>query len=65
MSFSNFFYRFDRASKMLLFFSFFDSDDFLNDFAKNVVEKPPIFIIDIKSSNKFLRCHKDLRSENF
>ena len=50
---------------MLLFFSFFDSDDFLNDFAKNLVEKPPIFIIDIKSSNKFLRCHKDLRSENF
>ena len=50
---------------LLFYFSFFDSGDFLNVFAENLMERPPIFMIDIKSSNKLLRCHKNLRSKNF
>ena len=64
--FENFLYRFDGPSKMLLFyFSFFDFANFLTAFAKNLMKRPPVFIIDIKSSYKLLLSRKDLRSRNF
>ena len=64
--FENFLYRFDGPSKMLLFyFSFVDFDHFLTAFAKNLMKRPPIFIIDIKISYKLLLSQKDLRSRNF
>ena len=64
--FENFYYRFDRLSKTLLFyFSFFDFDGFLTAFAKYLMKRPPVFMIDIKSSYKLLLSRKDLRSRNF
>ena len=61
-----FLYRFDGLSKTLLFyFSFFDFDDFLTAFPKNLIKMPAIFMIDIKSLYELLLCHKDLRSRNF
>ena len=47
------------------FFSLFDFDDFLTAFAKNHIKRPPVFVIDIKSSYKLLLSHKYLRSRNF
>ena len=47
------------------FFSFFDFDDFPTAFAKNHIKRPPVFMIDIKSSCKLILSHKDLRSRNF
>ena len=64
--FENFSYRFDRPSKTLLFyFSFFDFDDFLTTFEKNLLKTPPVFMIVIRSSYKLLISHKDLKSRNF
>ena len=64
--FENFLYWFDGPSKTLLFyFSFVDFDHFLTAFAKNLMQRPPVFIINIKSSYKLLLSHKDLRSRNF
>ena len=58
-------YKFGGSSKTLLFyFSFFDFDDFLTAFAKNLMKRSPIFMTDI-SSFKLLLSHKDLRSRNF
>ena len=67
MNFWKFFlYRFDGLSKMLLFyFSFFDFDNFLTAFPKNLIKMPAIFMIDIKSLYELLLRHKDLRSRNF
>ena len=66
MNFSNFLYRFDGLSKMLLFyFSFFDFENFLTAFAKNLMKRPPAFIVEIKSSYKLLLSQKGLRSRNF
>ena len=39
-------YRFDGLSKTLLFY--FDFDDFLTAFAKYLMKRPPVFMIDIK-----------------
>ena len=59
-------FRFDESSKTLVFyFSFFNFDDFLTTFAKNLMKKWYVFITDIKSSYKFLLSHKDLKSRNF
>ena len=59
-------FRFDGPSKTLVFyFSFFNFDDFLTTFAKNLMIKWHVFITDIKSSYKFLLSHKDFRSRNF
>ena len=64
--FENFSYRFDGPSKMLLFcFSFLDFDDVLTTFAKNLMKRPAVFTIDIKSSFKLLLSHKELRTRNF
>ena len=63
--FENFSYRFDPLSNTLLFyFSFFDFDDFLTPFAKNLMKRPPVYMINIKSSYRLLLSHKDLRSRN-
>ena len=64
--FENFPHRFDGPSKtLLLYFSFFDFDNFLTAFSKNLMKKPPVFMIDIKSSYKLLLSHKHLRYRNF
>ena len=64
--FENFSYRFDGPSKWLPFLLFiFDFDDFLTAFAKNLMSRPPVFMIDIKSFYKLLLFHKDLKSRNF
>ena len=64
--FENFSYRFDGSSKMSLFyFSLFDFDDFLAIFAKNFMKRPPVFMIDMKSSYKLLLSQKYLKSRNF
>ena len=47
------------------YFSFFDFDNILTAFGKNLMKKPPVFMIDIKSSYKLLLSYKDLRSKNF
>ena len=48
---------------MLVFhFSLFYFDYFLATLAKNFMEKPLLFITDIKSSDKFLLSYKNLRS---
>ena len=63
--FKNFLYKFDGSSKALLFyFSFYDFDGFLTAFAKNLMKRPPIFMIDI-SSFELLLSHKGLRSRDF
>ena len=55
-------FRLDRLSKTLVFyFSFFNFDDFLTTFAKNLMKKWYVFTAGIKSSYKFLLSHKDLR----
>ena len=62
----NFSYRFDGPLKWLPFLLFiFDFDDFLTAFAKNLMSRPPVFMIDIKSFYKLLLFHKDLKSRNF
>ena len=59
-------YRFDGPSNTLLvYFSFFDFDVVETTFAKNLMKRPPTFMIDIKISYKSLLSHKDLRSRNF
>ena len=64
--FKNFPYRFEGPSKALLFyFSFFDFDGFLTTFAKYLMKRPPVFMIDVKSSYKLLLSHIDLTSRNF
>ena len=64
--FDNFPHRFDRLSSTLRFyFSFFDFADFLTAFAKNLMKRPPVFMIDIKSLYKLLLSRNDLRSRNF
>ena len=64
--FENFPYRFEGPSKALLFyFSFFDFDGFLTAFAKYLMKRPPVFMIDVKSSYKLLLSHIDLTSRNF
>ena len=50
---------------LLFYFSFFDFDDFLTVFAKNLMKRTPAFIIDIKCSYKLLLSHKDLMSKIF
>ena len=50
---------------LVSYFSFFDFNDILTSFAKNLMEKWHVFITNIKSSYKFLLSHKDLRSRNF
>ena len=58
-------FRFDGPSKTQFFyFSFFHFDKFLTTFTKNLLEKLPIFITDIKSLYKLLLSNKDLRSGN-
>ena len=47
------------------YFSFFDFDNILTAFGKDLMKKPPVFMIDIKSSYKLLLSYKDLRSRNF
>ena len=54
----------DRQKRYLLFF-IFDFDAFLTAFVKNLMKRPPVFMIDIKSSYKLLLSHKNLRSRNF
>ena len=65
-SFEIFSYKNDRPSKALLFyFLLFDFDKFLTAFAKNLMKRPPVFMIDIKSWFKLLLSDKYLRSRNF
>ena len=59
-------FRTDGPSKMLVFyFSIFDFDEFLTAFVENIMQKPPVFITEIKSSCKVLLFDKEMRSRNF
>ena len=51
--------------RYFLIFLFFDFDDFLIVFAKNLMKRTPAFLIDIRCSYKLLLTHKDLRSKIF
>ena len=64
MNFWKFFLQIWRAVKnaTCMFFIFFN---FLTTFAKNLMKRPPAFIVDIKSSYKLLLSQKGLRSRNF
>ena len=53
-----------RQKHYFFIFHFIDFDDFLTTFAKNLMKRPPAFMIDIKSLYKLLLSHKDLRSRN-
>ena len=69
MSYSNsnlekIWYRLYGSKSTLVFcFSFFHFDDFLTTFAKDLIQKPPVFITNIKSTHNFLHFHKNLRSK--
>ena len=49
---------------LVLYFSFYHFYDFLTAFAKDFMKKQPVFIMNIKSSDKFLVSHINLRSRN-
>ena len=49
---------------LVLYFSFYHFDDFLTAFAEDFMKKQPVFIMNIKSSDKFLVSHINLRSRN-
>ena len=53
-----------RQKRYFFIFRFINFDDFLTAFVKNLMKRPSVFMIDIKSSYKLLLSHKDLRSRN-
>ena len=53
-----------HQKRYFFIFHLIDFDDFLTAFAKNLMKRPSVFMIDIKSSYKLLLSHKDLRSRN-
>ena len=53
-----------RQKHYFFIFHSIDFDSFLTAFAKNLMKRPPAFMIDIKSLYKLLLSHKDLRSRN-
>ena len=71
MSYSNsnleiiWFRLYEPKNTLVFCFSFFHFDDFLTTFAKDLIQKPPVFITNIKSTHNFLHFHKNLRSRKF
>ena len=53
-----------RQKRYFFIFHVLIFDDFVTAFAKNLIERPPVFIIHIKSLYKLLLFHEDLRSTN-
>ena len=70
MSYSNsnleiiWFRLYEPKNTLVFCFSFFHFDDFLTTFAKDLIQKPPVFITNIKSTHNFLHFHKNLRSKS-